>query len=434
MSAAAASKISTAGTNSAAGVAVQPAEARETPAPAAGAEGFAPPAPSRTPRLLRQVQVVAALVVALVAALGVWAVLDLRADVASAPSVVDQYVRVGQIEHGLIEAGNQATLAVINTETASGSHATASLAQLAEVSRLLVAAAQARPSDGPQLQELAADVMAYSQQLGGVTGVTKAQSTARLATADEELTQLRASLAQLKGELERDATAGSWAQNLVWMVVAGLVALAVLAWLSWLVAQHTHRVLNLGLVAALVAVLVVVGFVVAAQGSAGTAGELARGTELRRMVNVADGTTQLAVARQVQLRAVLQQDWGKAKQIDYSTAFTAASAAADNDDALPTLSGFKDAHAKLADQLSKPDWPAAAKLLLDDADGSLTAAATRFDDAAARTSTEAVQATADATAQAQRELIVPLLGIIVVGALGALFGVLGLAQRIKEYL
>ena len=49
------------------------------------AEGFAPPTPSRTPRLLRQVQVVAALVVGLITALGVWAVLDLRADVAAAP-------------------------------------------------------------------------------------------------------------------------------------------------------------------------------------------------------------------------------------------------------------------------------------------------------------------------------------------------------------
>ena len=394
------------------------------------AEGFAPPTPSRTPRLLRQVQVVAALVVGLITALGVWAVLDLRADVAAAPSVVDQYVRVGQIERGLIEAGNQATLAVINTETASGSHATASMAQLTEVSSLLVAAAQARPSDGPQLQQLAAYVMTYSQQLGGVTGLTKTDATARLATADDQLSQLRAGLAQLQG----DATAGSWAQNLAWMVVASLVALAVLAWLSWLVARRTHRVLNLGLVAALVAVLVTLAFAVSAQGSAGTAGELARGTELQRMVNVANGTTQLAVARQMQLRAVLQQNWGAAEQDEYSTAFAAASAAADKDDALPGLNGFKNAHTKLADLLSKSDWPAAAKLVLDDADGSLAAAATRFDDAAARASTEAVQAATDATAQAQRELLVPLMVIIAVGILGALFAVLGIAQRIKEYL
>lgn len=398
------------------------------------AEGFAPPTPSRTPRLLRQVQVVAALVVGLITALGVWAVLDLRADVAAAPSVVDQYVRVGQIERGLIEAGNQATLAVINTETASGSHATASMAQLTEVSSLLVAAAQARPSDGPQLQQLAAYVMTYSQQLGGVTGLTKTDATARLATADDQLSQLRAGLAQLQGELLSDATAGSWAQNLAWMVVASLVALAVLAWLSWLVARRTHRVLNLGLVAALVAVLVTLAFAVSAQGSAGTAGELARGTELQRMVNVANGTTQLAVARQMQLRAVLQQNWGAAEQDEYSTAFAAASAAADKDDALPGLNGFKDAHTKLADLLSKSDWPAAAKLVLDDADGSLAAAATRFDDAAARASTEAVQAATDATAQAQRELLVPLMVIIAVGILGALFAVLGIAQRIKEYL
>ena len=402
--------------------------------PVQTSEGLATPASSRTPRLLRQCQVVAVLVVLSTAALGIATVSELRNDLAVAPSLVDQYVRAGQIQHGLIEAGNLAGLAVVGGESATGSHATSSAAELVEVSSLLVTAAAARPADGPKLQEIAASAATYGQHLSAAVALPRAEATTRLVASEDELANLRTEVLQLQNQITKDATAAVWAQQAWWMIVAGLAALAVLGWISWVVAHRTHRVLNLGVVAAATAVLVITGLAVSAQNSAGEATSLARGSELERMVNLEHGTTQLAVARHVLVTAVLQQSWSKDKQQAYTTAFTAANDAFKAEQDLPTLAKFTDAHAKLAAAMAKGDWAAAGVALVDDDHGSLARLADDLQQTATETSAIAVQTAQNAADEVQQGLLWPLMLMIVTGLLGALLAIVGLSQRIKEYL
>lgn len=416
-----------------------PGEAGSGSTPVVASSGASPdalsaPAASRTPRLLRQFQIAAAFVVLVTAALGIWTVSELRSDLAAAPSLVDQYVRAGQIQHGLIEAGNLAGLAVIGNESGTGSHATAADAELVEVSSLLVTAAAARPADGPKLQEIAASAATYGQHLSAATALPRSQATTRLVASETELANLRTEVVQLQNQITKEAAVATWAQNAWWMIVVGLVALLVLGWISWVVAQRTHRVLNLGLAAALVAVLVILGMSVSVQNSAYQATSLARGAELERMVNLERGTTQLAVARNVQVTSVLQQTWGKDQQEAYTTAFATASEAFRNEDDLPPLDEFSDAHGKLAGLMVKADWTGAGKALLDDSDGSLASLATDFDQSVIETSATAVLEAQDAAAEVQRGLIWPLILMVAAGLAGALLAILGLSQRIKEYL
>ena len=251
-------------------------------------------------------------------------------------------------------------------------------------------AAAARPADGPKLQEIAASAATYGQNLSAAVALPRAEATTRLVASEDELANLRTEVLQLQNQITKDATAAVWAQQAWWMIVAGLAALAVLGWISWVVAHRTHRVLNLGVVAAATAVLVITGLAVSAQNSAGEATSLARGSELERMVNLEHGTTQLAVARHVQVTAVLQQSWS--------------------------------------------DWAAAGVALVDDDHGSLARLADDLQQTATETSAIAVQTAQNAADEVQQGLLWPLMLMIVTGLLGALLAIVGLSQRIKEYL
>ena len=393
---------------------------------------IAPPVPSRTPWLLQRLQVVVALAVLIAGAMSAWVIADLRGDLASAPNLAQQYARLGEVQHDLSAAARLAKVSVILGEAASGANATAAIDQVVAASGLLVESAKDRPQDAEALQAIGGDTLRYSLTLASAVGSPRAQALPRLAVAQKQLDALLGQLDDLQAQLAAEADARPWSQGTpaVWLVCLAMVAVVV--WASWVVAQRSHRVVNLGLAAAVVALLALLSITAAAQGAAISASDTSRSTQFSRVVNTSAAVQHLDAAQQVLTTAVLTQTWDAAARANQTREVKSATVAA-NKENLTGLSTFTDARDALDTQMSKGEWKAAATALTDTAKKSLSGAAQTVRDTARDVSDSAVTVASSAPTSARATLVIQLVLVILIALVGAALGVLGLYQRLREY-
>ena len=412
---------------------VRPPPTGSPPVPAdTSSFDIAPPVPSRTPRLLQRLQVVVALAVLIAGAMSTWVIADLRGDLASAPNLAQQYARLGEVQHDLSAAARLAKVSVILGEAADGANAAAAIDQVVAASGLLVESAKERPQDAAALQAIGGDTLRYSLTLASAVGSPRTQALPRLAVAQKQLDALLGQLDDLQAQLAAEADARPWSQGTpaVWLVCLAMAAVVV--WASWLVAQRSHRVVNLGLAAAVVALLSMIGITAAAQGAAVSASEASRSTQFARVVNTTAAVRHLDAAQQVLTTAVLTQTWDATAQANTTTEVKSATAAASKEN-LTGLSSFTNARDSLDTQMSKGEWKAATSALTDTAKKSLSGAAQAVRDNARSVSDGAVTIASAAPTSARATLVVQLVLVIVVALVGAALGVLGLYQRLTEY-
>jgi hypothetical protein len=400
--------------------------------PGTAAPEFPPVVPSRTPQLLQRLQVLIALALLVAGAVSVWVISDLRNDLASAPNLAQQYARLGQVQHSLTSAARLTAESVITGEAAGGRRASDATKQLGTAAGLLVEAARDRPQDADELSTLSQAVLTYSQTLAAIPGTPRATALPQLTAADVQLDKLLSGIASLQTRLTTEAASRPWSQSTPWATLACLAMLAVVVWAAWLVAQRSHRVLNLGLAAAGAALLVLLGTTAAAQGLAASASDASRGTQFGHVVNTTLAVTQLDAAQRVLTTAVVTQHWDSTSVAAYTKAFQAASRAAAPED-LPSLKSFDTAKNTLADQMTKGEWKAAATTLLADSNKSLAGTASTFLDDANNVLTSAVTDAATGPASARAGLVADLVVAIVLALAGAALGILGLYQRLREY-
>lgn len=258
----------------------------------------AAPAPSRTPRRLQQLRVLAVAALLLAMAVGLWSLSDFGDKAAAAPAVIDQSARLSQVDAALVAARDDTAQAIAKAESTSGSHARSATTNLQQAARQLILAAHSSPSDADSLAELSAAVTAYSQRLAAAT---TAESSAELAKATTALGDLQASINDLHDRLS------SWAPAPVSPIPAALcavLAIGVLAWVSWQLAQRSHRVLNLGVVGGIVAAAVIMAVVISAHTDAAAAVELSRDPGSLSAATAAAARVQTALAWQLALVAV----------------------------------------------------------------------------------------------------------------------------------
>ena len=126
-------------------------------------------------------------------------------------------------------------------------------APLAQVAGLVVAAAAAAPARAEVLGSINSDLLQYGQLLS--------------AGAFDRAEELRSSSLQpaLDGLGAQSADGGQavWWTSPYLSLGLGLVVLVGLGWLSYQVAQRSHRILNTGLVAAIVATVAIAGLAAA---------------------------------------------------------------------------------------------------------------------------------------------------------------------------
>ena len=394
--------------------------------------GVPTPVPSRSPQLLRRLQVVVALALLIAGALSVWVVTDLRGDLASAPNLAEQYARLGQVQHSLSAAARLADQSVLLGESADGANATAAIDQVVHASGLLVEAAKERPQDADAVQAIGGNVLRFSLVLSSAVGAPQAQALPRLATAQTQLGDLLGQIDQLQAQLATEAAGRPWSQSTPAVALAGVAMAAVVAWVAWVVARRSHRVLNLGLAAAVIALFVVIGLTATAQDVAANASQASRSTQFTHVVNTTNAVRHLDAAQQVLTTAVLTQAWNATTKNTYALEFTAASAAA-RVEGLPQPNDVDTAKEALATRMNQGNWKAATTNLLDTGSDGLSAAADAFRTSASTASDGAVADAAAAPTDARASLVAELVLIVAVALAGAALGVLGLFQRLREY-
>ncbi len=274
---------------------------------------------------------------------------------------------------------------------------------------------------------------AFGVALRAADGRDTATARSLLEAADKQLDgQVLPDLAILQEALATEASA----QALGWafvMPALGLAAAGFLIWVSWVVAQRSRRALNLGLVGALVAVLVIGWVTLAAQQATGVAAGQSRGAQFARVTNLNEGSTQIDRARRVQAEALLARSWSDAQAKAVDAAIDAAAIAADTTSARSQLANYRTAARALAGQLAKADWAAAGKLALSTDKSGVAATSAAFQKTVAAGRTQAATAAAEAAAEVSGGLPWQLAAVILAALVGAGLAVAGLAQRLVEY-
>ncbi len=405
-----------------------------TPDVVAPAADVVTPAPSSSPQLLRRLQLLAAVGLALVGALAVLLIGELRTDLGFAPALSEQYARLGEVQTRLLNARNAVAEVVLLEQGADSSAAKAADEQLATATEQLVAAAAARPADAATLSSLGAQTIHYGQLLHTAAGAGRAEARRLLSQADQQLDdELLPGIAVVGQQLTDQAAHSSWAATghlAVWPI---LVIVGLLAWVSWTVAQLSHRVLNLGLLGAALAALVVLGTLLSAQNVAGDAATGSRTDQFGQVVAATQASVGIAEARRGQLDAVLAQQWNQAREKAFAQALDTAERAAPAGSAQKTVAAFADAHAALVKQLAAADWDGATRSLTSSGQQHLRPLTAAFQEQAAQAAAEAVSAAAEGPQTADNSLLWHLALAVTASIAGAALAVAGLSQRLREY-
>ena len=406
--------------------------ARTSPAPS-GRPEFVPPPPSRTLQLLRRLQAAAALTLLILGGVGALLLSELRTDLDSAPQLAAQYARLGEIHTQLLEAGTLATEGVLQGSGGPTDRAVLAAGRVASASSLLVEAATARPQDAEALSGLNRGLTIYASGLRAADGRDSTTAQGLLGKAGQQLDkELLPDLAALQAALSTEASASAPAWIFV-MPVLGLAAAGFLVWTSWLVAQKTRRVLNIGLVAAIVAVLVISWITVAAQQATATAAAESRVTQFARVSALTGASSQLGTARRLQTAALLSRSWSSAQAKAVTAALDAAGKSLDFNTGTTHLATYRKAEQQLAALMATADWQAANALALTTGKAGVAAQATQFQKSVSETRATVTQEAASVTEEVRAGLPWQLAGVILAALAGAGMAVAGLAQRLAEY-
>lgn len=403
-------------------------------APPSGTPEFSPPPPSRTPQLLRRLQAATALAVLVLGGVGMLLIGQLRTDLDSAPQLAAQYSRLGEVQTQLLDAGTLAAEGVIQGNGSATDRAASAADRLGAASSLLVQAATARPQDAAALSGLNSELTVYASTLRAADGRDAKAAQSLLANAGKQLDDtLLPDLAALRQSLSTEASTG--AMNLVFvMPILGLAAAAVLGWASWVLAHRSRRVLNIGLVAGIVAVLVISWVTVAAQLSTAAAAGASRGAQFARVSGLTEASDQIGAARRLQTTALVSRTWSTAQAKSVTAAIDAAQAAAKANGASSTsLATYRAAEADLAALMAKADWTAANKLALSTEKTGAAASAAQFQKAISEARTTATTAAASTTNEVGAGLPWQLAALILAAIVGAGLAVAGIAQRLVDY-
>lgn len=363
---------------------------------------------------------------------------ELRNDLVSADATATNAFLVGGLEPAEARARYESSL----------SEAAQALPTLASGARDAEAADLATVSDSVQRYSGLVEAARANNRQGFPVGAAYLDQ-ASAALRDEVLPTLDEVAVSTSERVDDDLASVSLAQVLLLFVLLSLVALgAVQLWL----ARRTHRVLNTGLAAASVALLV--GGIVATAavlGGNGVARSVASGP-YAATVATSQALSLATDAKSMESFTLIKRGSGAAFEESYQTSLAeaqtlldeaeGATAADDGGGSVDTardpgprelLDAWDAEHAEIRALDDGGDWDAAVTAATSTADDSAGAAFTAFSDSAhadvEATSTDAVDRLGSAATTAQIAAWVAL----VLGVAGAVAAAAGMNVRLKEY-
>ena len=416
-----------------------PPSAVATPA-APGTVARSAAGPSNTPAWLAQWRLVIATVCVLAAALTTFMLFATWQGTRAAAADTEQLVRVQTIKVDLLRADALATNAFLVGGLEPAEQRAAYDAALKDVEGTVTDAAQAQPADRAALAALNEAVLTYTSAMELARANNRQGFPVGAAYLNQASTGLRSTALPLVDNLvtanqqrSRDAMSPlPW----VLVVIPGLLALLALGYLNQQLAKRFKRRLNLGIVAAGAATLVMVGLAGFAAGS--------QGSEDSRLLSgsyatVVDGAIARSAANDAKANESLRLI-SRGSGATYEKKWTAAAAtvvAKTSGDALGSVSGqwrtYAAAHAKIVDLDSAGSWDDAVKAATSSAAGSSTAAFTAFD-SSLRSVVDAAGTRTTGDLNSGRALFLALLVLaLAAGLAGAASAWRGVTTRIGEY-
>jgi hypothetical protein len=432
--------------------AVQPARAQ--PAPATAKKGFWP-APTgkpvgagveNTPVLLSRLQIIGMAAVLLFGlASGLVQLLSYQSDGRAADDT-EQLVRVQEIQSTLLRVDAIATNLVLIGGAGDPERDEEYDAALAEVFELIAAAAEAQPADKEALAALNVEVNDYATAIAEARANVRqtfpvgAEYLSGASTAlDTDALPILANLVEANTERAEDSMSG---QHPFWLLLIGVVATAVLVWMSMLVARRFRRFINVGI--AVAGIIVVVTTLVAsiAAWRAANQNDALLDEELRMAVDQAESRTAANDAKANESLRLIKRGSGATAEPIWETSAAVVEDKADRT-ILDEWESYVEAHGQIVRLDDTDRWGPAVLIavgspdaLVDEETGepyNSTAAFDAFDSAAAELVADNGKATTDELRAGRTLALVGSLLTLVLGFVAAVSLARGLGDRRKEY-
>jgi len=405
-----------------------------------------------TPGQLRVVAIASVIACLAFAALA-FAALQARASaLAQAQAHAAQLVRIQQIAADLVEADSQFTNGYLTFGQDSAAQLDTYDRTISDASQLLATAAQAEPGDAKQLAAVSDALSQYTARVasarannrqGFQVGVGYLRQASSLLRSDSSSVNLLPNLDRLVADnAGRVDDAFSASRSATWLLVlAGLLGLGVLLAGQVWVALHSHRMLNVPLVAATVAVLVgLVGGGVTMVSAQSKADDV-KSHSFAATLALANAKIAAYVGKSYQSITLIYIGTGgdyptsqKAYQDEIATAKSQLAAAATTigDAGSQELATWTAANDRLYQQ-AQSDWVKAAGAATSTADGSVNADFAAFDRASSPVLNEQAAAVDDGLGGTHTLLIVLAWVALLLGVVAAGASWLGVSLRLEEY-
>jgi hypothetical protein len=388
--------------------------------------------------LLRASRLIAALACLIAGAVGAWVLTATSTSLGDINQGTQQILRLSQIKGDVLRADGLATNGLAQGTAASA--LTDYNAALKEAAQLTIEASQAQPADNADLTAVNAGLLNYvltmerartaypKDAAGGLGYVTDAGSTLSKDTVP--------ALDKLITANQRRVDAAR-ASDRVWAAGLALVPVLLLLGISLWLARRTKRVLNLGLLIALAASVVLWRLVDTNLVTSAGAVDGARAGSLQTATAAATAYSELADAKSVEGRELLQPTTVAALEPAWTASMADVTAAVgklggQSSSVSGLVGSYSTAHTALATLLRAnklTDAKASAASTTTGVNPSYKTAS----DALSKVFSDAKAATASTMAAQQDGLRVASIIAVLLGLLGALASWIGVTRRLGEY-
>ena len=428
--------------------ATQPVPAPTPPQPAKARRGFWPAPTGKpvgagvedTPGLLNRLQVIGIATVLLFALIsGLVQLLSYQSDGRAADDT-EQLVRVQEIQSTLLRVDAIATNVVLVGGEGDPARDSDYDDALADVFTLIAAAAEAQPADEAALAALNVEVNDYA------TGIAEARANVRQtfpigaeylsgasAALRSDALPILANLVEANTERAEDSMAG---QHPYWLLLVGVITVAVLVWLSIVLASRFRRYLNVGVAVAAAIVIVTTLVAFAAAWRADNQNDALLEEELQMAVDQAAARTAGNDAKAYESLRLIKRGSGAL----YEDPWVEKAGVVDNlgdEQVLDEWDAYVEAHEEI-DRLDDEDrWGLAVQIAVgaESAPGDLnsTAAFDEFDTEVAALVEENGETTTDELRGGRSFALVGSILTLVLGFVAAVAIARGISARRKEY-
>jgi hypothetical protein len=391
-----------------------------------------------TSRMLRGSRLVAALACLIAAAVGAWVLTATWTSLDGINRGTQQLLRLQQIKGDVLRADGFATHGL--AQGAPASAITEYNDALKESARLTVEASQAQPLDQSDLTSVNAALLNYVLTMERARTTFPQDNTAGLTYVNDAGTVLNSDAVPALDKLiaaNESRVDAARAGDRLWAAGLALVPVLLLLGISIWAARRTRRVVNIGLIVALAASIVLWRLVDSNLVTSASVVDDARAGSLQTATEAATAYSSLAEAKSIEGRMLLQPSTVGAAEPTWTAAMTEVKGAvgklgAQSAKVSGLVTTYSTAHTALSDLL-KQNKVTEARASAANTTTGVNPTHKAASDALSQVFSDAKIATASDMSAQQDGLNIAVILAILLGLLGAIASWVGLSQRIREY-